>query len=137
MSLAELQRVLSGEDPAAPVAQLIGFRITSVEAGRVEVELEAGPQHSSPPGTLHGGVLCDIADAAMGMALFSLLDEGRAFATVELKINFLKPVRTGLLTAVGTVVKQGRTISLCRCDVTDEQGSLVAHATCTQMTLPE
>ena len=137
MSLAELQRVLAGEDAGAPVGRLIGFRVTSVEPGRVEVQLEAGPQHSSPPGTLHGGVLCDIADAAMGMALFSQLDDGQAFATVELKINFLKPVWTGLLTAVGTVVKQGRTISLCRCDITDEGGSLVAHATCTQMTLPE
>jgi uncharacterized protein (TIGR00369 family) len=136
VSLADLQRVLAGEDDVAPVAKLIGFRITSVEAGRVQVELEAGPQHSSPPGTLHGGVLCDIADAAMGMALFSLLEDGRAFATVELKINFLKPVWAGLLTAVGTVVKQGRTISLCQCDVTDADGSLVAHATCTQMTLP-
>src|SRR3954449_7834436 len=110
MSLADLQRVLAGDDDVAPVAKLIGFRITSVEAGRVEVQLEAGPQHSSPPGTLHGGILCDIADAAMGMALFSLLAEGEAFATVELKINFLKPVWTGTLTAVGTVIKQGRTI---------------------------
>ena len=73
----------------------------------------------------------------MGMALFSLLDEKEAFATVELKINFLKPVWNATLTAVGTVIKQGRTISLCECKVTDETGSLVAHATCTQMTLPK
>jgi len=137
VSLDVLQRIVAGEEPGAAVAQLIGFRLVEVESGRVVVELEAGPQHSSPPGTLHGGILCDIADAAMGMALFSLLDEGRAFATVELKINFLKPVWTGRLTAEGTVVKQGRTISLCRCDITDESGSLVAHSTCTQMTLPE
>ena len=135
MSLAGLQRVLAGEDAGAPVGRLIGFAITDVAEGRVVVELEAGPQHSSPPGTLHGGVLCDIADAAMGMALFTLLDDDQAFATVELKINFLKPVWTGLLTAVGTVIKQGRTISLCECNVTDEGGSLVAYATCTQMTL--
>jgi uncharacterized protein (TIGR00369 family) len=137
VSLASLQRVLAGEYDPAPVASLIGFRLTDVAAGAVTVELQAGPQHTSPPGTLHGGVLCDIADAAMGMALFSLLEESQAFATVELKINFLKPVWTGLLTAEGTVVKQGRTISLCQCDVTDAGGSLVAHATCTQMTLPE
>jgi uncharacterized protein (TIGR00369 family) len=137
VSLEVLQRIVAGDEPGAAVAQLIGFKLVEVEAGRVVVELEAGPQHSSPPGTLHGGVLCDIADAAMGMALFSLLEESQAFATVELKINFLKPVWTGLLTAEGTVVKQGRTISLCQCDVTDAGGSLVAHATCTQMTLPE
>jgi uncharacterized protein (TIGR00369 family) len=135
VSLAALQRVLAGESDPAPVASLIGFRLTAVEAGKVTVELDAGPQHTSPPGTLHGGVLCDIADAAMGMALFSLLDDEEAFATVELKINFLKPIWEATLTAVGTVVKQGRTISLCECRVTDEDGALVAHATCTQMTL--
>lgn len=137
MSLAGLQRVLAGDDAGAPVGRLIGFGITEVDAGRVVVELEAGPQHSSPPGTLHGGVLCDIADAAMGMALFTLLEDDQQFATVELKINFLKPVWTGLLTAVGTVIKQGRTISLCECKVTDAGGSLVAYATCTQMTLAQ
>ena len=135
MSLAALQRVLAGEDDPAPVASLIGFRLAAVEPGRVSVELQAGSQHTSPPGTLHGGVLCDIADAAMGMALFSLLDDDEQFATVELKINFLKPVLDATLTAIGTVVKQGRTISLCECRVTDETGALVAHATCTQITL--
>ena len=136
MSLADLERIIAGEYDPAPVATLVGFRLTAAEAGKVTVELEAGPQHSSPPGTLHGGVLCDIADAAMGMALFSLLDDEVTFATVELKINFLKPVWSGLLTAVGTVLKQGRTISLCECNVTDDSGALVAYATCTQMTLP-
>lgn len=137
MSLAGLERVLAGDDAGAPVSRLIGFEITHVEEGRVVVELEAGPQHSSPPGTLHGGILCDIADGAMGMALFSLLEDGQAFATVELKINFLKPVWTGRLAAVGTVIKQGRTVSLCECNITDEGGSLVAYATATQMTLQE
>ncbi len=135
MSLAALQRVLAGEDDPAPVARLIGFHLAAVEPGKVTVELAAGPQHSSPPGTLHGGVLCDVADAAMGMALFSLLDDDHSFATVELKINFLRPVWAATLTAVGTVIKQGRTISLCECSVTDEAGALVAYATCTQMTV--
>jgi uncharacterized protein (TIGR00369 family) len=107
VSLGDLQRILAGEYDPAPVASLVGFQLTAAEAGKVTVELEAGPQHTSPPGTLHGGVLCDIADAAMGMALFSLLDDGVAFATVELKINFLKPVWSGHLTAVGTVLKHG------------------------------
>jgi uncharacterized protein (TIGR00369 family) len=103
----------------------------------VTFELEAGPQHTSPPGTLHGGILCDVADAAMGCAVLSLLEEGEQFATVELKINFLKPVWSGTVTAVGSVVKRGRTLSLCDCRVTDAQGSLVAYATCTQMTFRE
>ena len=73
-------------------------------------------------GTVHGGILCDIADAAMGIAYASGLDEGETFTTLELKINFLKPVRTGRLTATGRIVKAGRTVGLVECDVTDEQG---------------
>ena len=100
-------------------------------------EFDAGPQHSSPPGTLHGGVLCDLADAAMGCAVVSVLEEGASFATVELKINFLKPVWNARLTAVGATIKVGRTLTLCECRITDEGGSLVAYATSTQMTLRE
>jgi uncharacterized protein (TIGR00369 family) len=74
-----------------------------VEPGRAVMALEAGERHANPMGTLHGGVLCDLADAAMGMAYAATLDEGETFTTLELKINFLKPVRTGRLTAVGHV----------------------------------
>jgi uncharacterized protein (TIGR00369 family) len=137
VTLEPLRQILNGEIEPPPVGQLIGFRLVAAEEGRVTFELEAGPQHASPPGTLHGGVLCDVADAAMGCATLSLLADGESFATVELKINFLKPVWTGLLTAVGSVVKAGRTLSLCECRITDEGGSLVAFATCTQMTLRE
>ena len=84
---------------------------------------------------MHGGVLCDIADAAMGMAYAATLDEAETFTTLELKINFLKPVRSGKLTAEGRVVKGGRTVGLVECDVRDASGSLVARATSTCMTL--
>jgi uncharacterized protein (TIGR00369 family) len=86
-------------------------------------------------GTLHGGVLCDIADAAMGIAYAANLTEGESFTTLELKINFLKPVWNATLTAEGKVIKQGRTTGLTECRVTDEKGSLVAHATSTCLTL--
>jgi uncharacterized protein (TIGR00369 family) len=95
----------------------------------------AGPQHSSPPGSLHGGILCDVADAAMGCANATRLEEGETFTTVELKINFLKAVWEGRIVAVGSVLKAGRTIALTDCRVTDDAGSLVAYATSTCMTL--
>ena len=137
MTLEALRRIIDGVDPPPPVSKLIGFRMVAAEEGSATFELDAGPQHSSPPGTLHGGILCDVADAAMGCATLSRLEEGELFTTVELKINFLKPVWSGRLTAVGAVVKGGRTITLCDCRVTDDSGSLVAYATCTQMTLRE
>jgi uncharacterized protein (TIGR00369 family) len=137
VTLETLQRIMAGEIPGAAVSELIGMRMVAAEVGRVTFELDAGPEHSSPPGTLHGGILCDLADAAMGCANLSRLEEGESFTTVELKINFLKPVWTGRVTAVGEILKAGRTLALLDCRITDEGGSLVAYATSTQMTLRE
>lgn len=135
-TMLELMRMaMRGEVPPPPIATLIGFRITAVEPGRAVLELETAERHTNPMGTVHGGVLCDVADAAMGIAYAATLDAGESFATLELKINFLKPVRQARLQAVGRVVKAGRTIGLVECDVTDEDGSLVARATSTCMTL--
>ncbi|MGE5734758.1 MAG: PaaI family thioesterase [Acidobacteriota bacterium] len=119
----------------APVMQLIGFRLTAVEEGAATVELDAGPQHANPMGTLHGGILCDIADAAMGLAYASTLAEGESFTTLELKINFLKPIWKSKLVAKGRVAKGGRTVGLAECDVFDDEGKLVARASSTCMTL--
>ncbi|MDP9280545.1 MAG: PaaI family thioesterase [Chloroflexota bacterium] len=127
--------MVNGEGSAAPVGKLIGFRPTSIETGRAVFELGAGPQHANPMGTLHGGVICDVADAAMGTAYASTLGEGESFTTLELKINFLRPFWTGTLFATGRVVKAGRTIGLAECDVTDAEGRLVARAMSTCMTL--
>ena len=124
-----------GEIAPPPVAALIGFTLASVEPGCAVVEFEATPRHANPMGTLHGGVLCDIADAAMGMAWASTLDEGETFTTLELKINFTKPVWTGKLRAEGRVVSAGRTVGLVECDVRDAKDRLVAYATSTCMTL--
>jgi uncharacterized protein (TIGR00369 family) len=129
------ERMIAGEVPGAPIGDLIGMRMVAVGEGTATFELVAGPQHSSPPGTLHGGILCDLADAAMGCANATRLGPGESFTTVELKINFLKPVWEGRLTAVGSIVKAGRTIALTECRVTDDDGSLVAYATSTCMTL--
>jgi uncharacterized protein (TIGR00369 family) len=130
-----IQKVHRGELPPPPVASLIGFELTAIEPGRAVIELVAEARHANPMGTLHGGILCDIADAAMGMAFASTLDEGETFTTLELKINFLKPVWTGRLVATGRVVKGGRTIGLVECDVVDEKERLVARASSTCMTL--
>jgi uncharacterized protein (TIGR00369 family) len=132
---AFLQRLARGEVPPPPIARLLGFDLTAVEPGRAVIALVAGPQHANPMGTLHGGVLADIADAAMGMAYATSLEEGETFTTLELKINFLRPVWTGKLTATGDVVSSGRTVGLVECDVVDDKGRLVARATSTCMTL--
>jgi uncharacterized protein (TIGR00369 family) len=133
--LEKLRAVVRGEMPLAPVAGIVGFSLTAVAEERATIEMEAGPQHANPLGTLHGGILCDIADAAMGLAYASMLAEGETFTTIELKINFLKPVWTGKLRAEGRVIKRGRTVGLVESDVFDTKGSLVARASSTCMTL--
>src|SRR5713226_1698206 len=76
------------ETKDVPVARLIGFEAKEIADGRAVVTLAAGKQHANPMGTLHGGILCDIADAAMGMAFASTLAPEESFTTIELKINF-------------------------------------------------
>src|SRR6202007_2192342 len=119
---------LRGERPDPPVAQLIGFKLAEVCEGRATVLLEAGPKHANPMGTLHGGILCEVPVAAMGIAYASTLGMEESFTTLELKINFLKPIWSAKLRADGRVVKRGRTIGLTECDITDETGSLVGRA---------
>jgi uncharacterized protein (TIGR00369 family) len=133
--LERTRMILRGEAPPPPIAALLGFTLTGVGEGEATIELKVDERLANPMGTLHGGALCDIADAAMGMAWASALGEGETFTTLELKINFLKPVWSGTLRAVGRVVKGGHTVGLLECDVLDDKDRLVARASSTCMTL--
>lgn len=117
------------------VGRLIGFEAEAVEHGRSLVTLGAGPQHANPMGTLHGGILCDIADAAMGIAFASTLEAEESFTTLELKINFFRPVWEARLKAEGRVLRRGSSVGYIECEVTDEQGKLVAKAASTCLVL--
>lgn len=119
----------------SPAGRLIGFEVLESGGGRALVTLQAGPQHTNPMGTIHGGILCDIADAAMGIAFASTLEPGESFTTVELKINFLRPVRQAFLRAEGKVAHRGRTIGYAECDVIDENGKLIAKSNSTCLVL--
>jgi len=129
--LSVAEGIISGQTSPPPIATLIGFNLRSVERGRALVNMEAGPQHWNPMGGLHGGILCDLTDAAMGIAYSSTLAEGEAFATVELKINFLRPFKEGHLVAEGWVVSGGRTLGYTEAEVRDDDGRLIAKASST------
>jgi uncharacterized protein (TIGR00369 family) len=131
----QIQQILRGEVELPAIARLIGFSVVAAEPGRVVVELAVDERFANPMGTLHGGILCDIADAAMGLAYASLLKEGESFTTLELKINYLKPVWRAQLQATGTTTRVGRTVGLVECEVRDETGALVAKASSTCLTL--
>jgi uncharacterized protein (TIGR00369 family) len=129
-------KIISGEIPPPPVGRTVGFRIAEIGPDVAAFEMEATTErHANPMGTIHGGVLCDLSDGAMGMAWASELEEGESFTTLELKINFLKPVWNTRLRAEARVVKRGRTVGLVECNVRDAKNDLVAHATSTVMTL--
>ena len=119
----------------APISELIGFSVAEAGNGRAVVTIQTGPQHFNPMGTLHGGVLCDIADTAMGFAFASTLAPGESFTTVELRINYLRPVREARLRADGRVVQRGRTVGYAECEVTDENGRLIAKSSSTCLVL--
>jgi uncharacterized protein (TIGR00369 family) len=140
--LEALQRAIRGETVEGfpmtlppPVAVLIGFDAVSVEYGAAVFRLEARrAAHANPMGTLHGGILCDVADAAMGMACASLLDEGESFTTLELKINFLRPVLDASLEARARVVHSGKSMVYLECEVVafpEEKLVAKASSTCT------
>jgi uncharacterized protein (TIGR00369 family) len=135
--LEQGQKVLRGELPPPPVARLLGFVLKSIEPGRAVFEMEADERHHNPMGTLHGGVYCDLADAAMGYAYAATLGEGETFTTVELKINYFRPVRKGRLTAEARVVRAGSNLGYVECDVKDGDGKLVARSASTCMKLRE
>jgi uncharacterized protein (TIGR00369 family) len=129
------QRMQKGEVPSPPIGRLLGFVLKAIEPGRAVFEMEADDRHHNPMGTLHGGVYCDLADTSMGYAYAATLEQGETFTTVELKINFLRAVRQGRLTAEARVVKAGSALGYVECDVTDQAGKLVARAASTCMKL--
>jgi uncharacterized protein (TIGR00369 family) len=129
------EKLVRGDAPPPPIGRLLGFVPTTIEAGRAVFEMQADERHHNPMGTVHGGILCDLADAAMGFAYASTLGEGESFTTVELKINFFRPVRNAKLIAEANVLRAGTTLGYVECDVKDTDGKLVARVASTCMKL--
>lgn len=124
---SDLVPKLTRSEFIAPIAKLIGFELVSSERGRTRFVLDAAERHANPMGTLHGGVICDMADLAMGAAMASTLEDEESFTTLDLTSKFFKPIWNARLRATARVVKRTRTLGLIECDVEDEKGSLVAR----------
>ena len=118
-------------DSKPPIAKLIGFEVERVARGHAIAVLEAGPQHANPMGTLHGGVLCDVADAAMGLAFASTLEHDESFTTINLTVNFFRPVWNDRLRAEARVINRGKNVGYVECEITSNDGKQVAKATST------
>ena len=127
--------VARGELPNAPIARLLGFDVISAAEGEATAVIDADARLANPMGTLHGGVICDLADAAMGCAIASTLAPGESFTTNELKANFFKPIWKARLQANARIVRRTRSLAYLECDVVDEGNSLVAKTSSTCMIL--
>ncbi len=133
--LEYLRAMARAELPGVPMASLMGFGVAEIEEGRVIFECVPGEQHYNPIGSVHGGLACTLFDSAMGCAVHSALPAGVGYTTVELKVNFLRPisVQTGKLSCEGTTIHVGGRIATAEARLTDEAGKLYGHATTTCM----
>jgi uncharacterized protein (TIGR00369 family) len=120
---------LAGQVEAAPVGTLVGFRLTGFQDGAVTMEMDAGPRHHNPMGTVHGGILCDLADAAMGTAMAATLEEGESFTTLQLAASYLRAVREGRLIVTARIVHKGKSVGHAEAEIVDGEGRAVARFT--------
>jgi len=118
------------------ISRLLGLRIVEVGEAMAVVELDAdAARHGNQQGTVHGGLLCELADAAIGTAHSTLMEEGESFASIDLKAVFLRPVWQSRLRAHARAAHRGRTISHYQCEILREDGKAVASIASAVMTL--
>ena len=128
-----LRAFQSGELPPPPFAELMGMWIAEVSEGRVVFAAEPSEYHYNPLGTVHGGVMATLLDSALGCAVQSMLPAGTSYTTLELKVNYLRPitVKTGTVYAEGKIIHLGGRIATAEGRLTDADGKLYAHGTTT------
>jgi uncharacterized protein (TIGR00369 family) len=128
-----LRAIAQGKLPAPPIALLLGFTLDEVDDGRVVFTAEPGEHHYNPIGVVHGGLAATLLDSAMGCAVHSLLPRGRAYTTLEIKVNYVRAItcESGRLRASASVVHMGGRIATAEGRIVDASGQLCAHATTT------
>ena len=128
-----LKALQSGELPSPPITALIGMEIAEVSEGRVVFSAEPAEYHYNPLGTVHGGIAATLLDSAMGCAVQSVLPFGTGYTTLELKVNYLRPMTgaTGIVYCEGKVIHVGGRIATAEARLTDTSGKLYAHGTTT------
>ncbi|WP_432189045.1 PaaI family thioesterase [Streptomyces sp. Tue6028] len=132
--LEVLRLCVEGRFPQAPICGTLGFRLVAAEHGRAVFEGEPAEHLLNPMGTVHGGFLATLLDSALGSAVMSTLAAGRAYTTIQLGVNMVRPVFTDTptLRCEGTVIHAGRTTATAEARVVGTaDGKLYAHATTT------
>ncbi|HEY3993479.1 MAG TPA: PaaI family thioesterase [Ktedonobacteraceae bacterium] len=135
--LAYLQAMQRGEVPPPPIATLMGMEVKEVSEGRVVFSLQPQEYHYNPLGTVHGGVAATLLDSAMGCTVQSVLRVGQWYTTLEIKVNYLRPLieNTGTVYCEGKIIHLGGRTATAEGRITDEAGKLYAHGTTTCIVL--
>ena len=136
--LEYLQAMIAGSIPPPPIVNLMNMTLVAAEVGKVTFTCEPHESQYNPIGTVHGGLVSTLLDSVAGCAVQSTLPKGQGYTSLEIKINYLRPVlaTTGTLTAVGTVTKPGRRAAFAEGAVTDSEGRLIATASSTLLIFP-
>jgi len=131
--LEVMQKMIAGEFPQPPIAETLGFRLTEAEHGRAVFEGDPAEFHYNPIGVVHAGLASTLLDSAMGSAFVTTIPVGVRWTTLELKVNFTRPITldTGRIRCIGSVVHPGRRVATTEGRVEDLRGRLLAHATST------
>ena len=124
-----LKAIKNGAINPPPAAKLVGYRISKIDLGAVVFELNPAEYHYNPFATVHGGILSLLLDTTMTSAILSTLQKGFTCATVEIKVNFIKPVtiKTGVLICEGKPIHLGKRLATAEGKLKDKAGSLYAH----------
>lgn len=118
------------------ISKLLGFRVVGIDRAYARLEMNAdADSHGNQQGTVHGGLLSELADAAIGTAHSTAIGAGETFTSIDLRISFFRPVWKSVLTATAKPTQLGRTIAHYQCEIVREDGKLVALAAGTVMTL--
>lgn len=119
-----------------PISQTLGMNIDDIGLGTATVSINTKKElHSNQQGTTHGGLISELADASIGTAHSTFIEEGQSFTSIELKINFYRPVFDDVLTAKAKPLQKGKNVSHYICEITNKEDKMVAVATSTVMTL--
>ena len=131
--LERMRRLIAGELAAPPIAQLMNIRLVEADEGRAVFEGAPEEYHYNPIGMVHGGFAATLLDSAMGCAVHTTLPARVGYTTLEFKVNFVRPLKTGTgaVRAIGTVLHAGRTTALAEGRVVGADGALYAHASTT------
>lgn len=130
-----LQAILDGKFPRPPISVALNFALSEIGEGRATFTSEPAEYHYNPIGVVHGGLAATLLDSALGCAIQTLLPLGAWYTTLELHVNFIRPLttQTGRVFAHAEVIHLGRTTGTAQARLVDEAGKLYAHGTATCM----